>query len=169
MIRAIPSPKKVYHNFIISFLVSTWLSYRLSSPHLILLQVFHHLFCLHAFTCSSLQGQKNGKSYLSIKIVKLYMQGQKWRWKWDQGKHCCSTSLMKQNSHTELGLHAVIKNISRNAGVMESPAQSKVVISCNISGGPCSPLRIAQLSAYNQEENKETLIFIFFKSFQKEK
>lgn len=33
-----------------------------------ILQIFHHLFCLYAFTCSALQGQKDG-SYLSIKVV----------------------------------------------------------------------------------------------------
>lgn len=36
MICATPSPDKVDQNFIISFLVSTWWSYRLSSSHLIL-------------------------------------------------------------------------------------------------------------------------------------
>lgn len=74
---------------------------------------------------------------------------------------------MKQNSHTELGLHAVIKYTSHNAGVMESPAQSKVIISCHGSEGLCSPLCISQLSAYNQEENKE--ILPLWKSLQKEK
>ena len=68
---------------------------------------------------------------------------------------------MKQNSHTEMGLHAVIKYTSCNAEVIENPAQSKVIISCQSSEGLCSPLRIAQLSAYNQEENKETLIFFY--------
>lgn len=66
---------------------------------------------------------------------------------------------MKQNSHTELGLLTVIKYTSHNAGVMESPAQSKVIISCHGSEGLRSPLYFAQLSAYSQEENEKTLPF----------
>lgn len=66
---------------------------------------------------------------------------------------------MKQNSHTKLGLHSVIKHTSHNAGVMESPVQNKVIISCHGSEGLHSPLHFAQLSAYIKEENEENPAF----------
>lgn len=66
---------------------------------------------------------------------------------------------MKQNSHTKLGLHFVIKHTSHNAGVMESPAQNKVIISCHGSEGLHSSLHFAQLSAYIKKENEENPAF----------
>lgn len=66
---------------------------------------------------------------------------------------------MKQNSHTKLGLHSVIKHTSHNAGVMESPVQNKVIISCHGSEGLHSPLHFAQLSVYIKEENEENPAF----------
>lgn len=66
---------------------------------------------------------------------------------------------MKQNSHTKLGLHFVIKHTSHNAGVMETPVQNKVIISCHGSEGLHSSLHFAQLSAYIKKENEENSAF----------